>query len=107
MTLSRSFYSTQTTAFDYLQARAPREMWAEVLKQAIRDAVEGPPIWELPRGEAFTVEQVRKFQLDVRYAAQNWIDDEENEPRRFVWVCEQLGLDPARVREEIERKKSQ
>jgi hypothetical protein len=102
MTLARSFYSTQTTAFDYLQARAPREMWASVLKQAIEDAVNGPSQFECAR---MTLEQAREYRCAVHLAAEEWIADEESEPRRFVWVCEQLDMDPARVREEIERRK--
>jgi hypothetical protein len=102
VTLARSFYSTQTTAFDYLQARAPREMWASVLKQAIEDAVNGPSQLEVRQ---MPPHEWEAFRLAVREAAQDWIDDEENEPRRFVWVCEQLDMDPARIRAEIERRK--
>ena len=101
MTLAKSFYSTQTTAFDYLQARAPRHLWAAVLEQAVADIVAGPSEWEI-RHMAHA-DQVRA-RLDFAAAAQHWVDDEENEPRRFVWVCEQLGLDAGAVRREIERR---
>jgi hypothetical protein len=33
------------------------------------------------------------------------VADDENEPRRFVWVCEQLGLEVSAVRRSIERRK--
>lgn len=104
MTLSRSFYSTQTTAYDYLQARAPRELWAAVLKQAIADATVGPSVWELPHKGA-TIEEINQFRRELRLAAEEWIADETNEPRRFVWVCEQLDLDPGAVRAAVEAKK--
>lgn len=103
MTLSRSFYSTQTTAFDYLQARAPRELWSAVLQQAIADIVDGPAEWEL-RGLSLAEQLARK--LEFATAAQHWVDDEENEPRRFVWVCEQLGLNPSAVRAKIKGEAS-
>jgi hypothetical protein len=50
------------------------------------------------------MEERAAMRLQFSVAAQCWVDDEENEPRRFVWVCEQLGLDPAAVRRSIEEK---
>jgi hypothetical protein len=98
-----SFYSRETTAYDYLQARAPRHLWAAVLEQAIRDVVEGPSQSEcrfMDLGEA------QRFCLAVRVAAEEWIADEENEPRRFCWVCEQLGVEPSAVRARIARRRA-
>lgn len=99
-----SFYSRETTAFDYLQARAPRELWAAVLKQAIEDAVVGPSQSEC---RFLSLNEAVEFRHAVRVAAEEWIADEENEPRRFVWVCDQLGMDPTAVRAAIEERKAQ
>lgn len=96
-----SFYTRETTAADYLQMRAPRELWAAVLKQAIEDALNGPSQMECKH---MTLEQSREYRLAVQLAAGEWMDDEENEPRRFVWLCEQLGLNPAAVRGEVARR---
>jgi phytoene/squalene synthetase len=70
-------------------------VWEAVLTQAIDDVVDGPHADE---AEAAVIE-------DIRAAAQSWIDDQSNEPRRFVWVCEQLDLDPAAVRAAINKRK--
>lgn len=105
----RSFYTSAVATEHYLGIRWPREIWAAVLKQAIKDVVEGPTLAETTEyvtapGHGWSIERQRRFQNEVRGAAQDWIDDDENEPRRFVWVCEQLGLDPAAVRAELVRK---
>jgi hypothetical protein len=101
VTLARSFYSPETTAFDYLQARAPRELWAAVLKQAIEDARHGPSQSECMHLAFYEMEQFRR---DVRAAAEDWIADDVNEPRRFLWVCDVLGLDPEYVRCQIKER---
>lgn len=100
MTVSRlSFYNTAVATEHYLGMRWPRAVWESVLTQAIDDIVEGPdaaemsgwnPDWPLD---------------DIPAAAQSWVDDPVNEPRRFVWVCEQLDLDPAAVRAAIIKRK--
>jgi hypothetical protein len=99
-----NFYSSEATAFDYLQARAPARLWQEVLTQAIRDAVEGPPAGDyahLPMLDGL------RYRDAIRAAAIDWLADDANEPRRFVWVCEQLGLEPSAVRRSAaERKKA-
>jgi len=94
-----SFYSIETTAADYLQARAPRELWVAVLRQAVTDITEEPKPGSL--GQRLTFAQFEQFRNDLKAAAEAWVADEENEPRRFVWVCEQLGVDPGAVRREI------
>jgi hypothetical protein len=104
MTLAPRFYDTSTTAFDYLQARAPRSLWAAVLEQAIKDIVEEPKPGEI--GQKLTWAEFEKLRGDLKAAAAEWVADEENEPRRFVWVCDQLGLDPSAVRNEIKRRTS-
>lgn len=93
-----SFYNTAAAAEHYLGLRWPRAVWEAVLQQAIADVVEGPSPDEM-FGWTYAMAD------EVRAAAQNWIDDPVNEPRRFVWVCEQLDLDPAAVRAAINRKK--
>lgn len=95
------FYTTDAATEHYLGIRWPREIWRAVLEQAIRDITHGPSVYEM-RGKS--LEEMAAMRLQFQVAAQCWIDDEANEPRRFVWVCEQLGLDPAAVRREIERK---
>lgn len=100
-----NFYSRETTAADYLQMRAPRELWAAVLEQAIRDAVEGPSQFEC-RHLLPDLRATKEFRLDIMVAAQEWIADEEDEPRRFVWVCGQLGLNPDAVRRRLVEKQT-
>src|SRR5438876_1168555 len=95
------FYTTAAYTEHYLGMRWPRAIWQAVLEQAIADVVEGPSAKEMTymgAGEAAI------FRGDIMAAAAFWIDDEANEPRRFVWVCEQLDLDPAAVRKSIERR---
>ena len=96
-----SFYTTAAAAEHYLGMRWPRAVWESVLMQAMHDVVEGPSQDELDGYDADN--DVLADQ--IRTAAQSWIDDPVNEPRRFVWVCEQLDLDPHAVRVAIERKK--
>lgn len=96
------FYSTDVATEHYLGIRWPRALWQSVLEQAIRDIVAGPSLWEMRGKSIHEMEQMRR---DFQVAAQFWVDDEANEPRRFVWVCEQLGLDPAAVRLSIEKRR--
>jgi hypothetical protein len=98
------FYNTAAAAEHYLGIRWAPAVWRSVLEQAIKDVVSGPDLVELFGMPAI---QAETFEADIRAAAQEWVDDDTNEPRRFVWVCEQLDLDPARVRAAIERKKVQ
>jgi hypothetical protein len=91
-----SFYNTEVATEHYLGMRWPRAVWESVLTQAIDDIVYGPdPVEQLPVEVAGEISE----------AAEAWVDDPLNEPRRFVWVCEQLDLDPAAVRAAINRKK--
>lgn len=91
-----SFYNTASAAEHFLGMRWPRAVWESVLTQAINDVTEEPTEEEWAH---------MPNPLDIRAAAQEWIDDPINEPRRFAWVCEQLDLDPAAVRAAINRKK--
>ena len=101
MNHARSFYTSAVATEHYLGMRWPRAIWQAVLEQAIRDIVAGPSVYET-RG--LSMEERAAMRLQFSVAAQCWVDDDENEPRRFVWVCEQLGLDPAAVRREIGTK---
>lgn len=94
-----SFYNTAAAAEHYLGIRWPRRVWECVLLQAIADVAEGPDVTELPQDDP------RHYFDAIQAAAQAWIDDPVNEPRRFVWVCEQLSLDPAAVRAAIDKRK--
>lgn len=98
-----SFYTSSVYAEHYLGIRWPRAIWAEVLKQAVRDIVAGPPEFEL---KGLTVDERMKVYADLRAAAESWIADDANEPRRFVWVCEQLGIEPDAVRREIVNRRA-
>jgi hypothetical protein len=98
-----NFYNSEATAFDYLQARAPAALWKAVLDQAMRDAVDGPSQSECRH---MTLNEAAEYRAAVMVAAEEWLADTLNEPRRFEWVCEQLSLEPSAVRREIERRKS-
>ena len=98
---ARSFYNTDVYTEHYLGIRWPVALWAAVLKQAVADIVDGPAEWEM-RG--LDLHARRKLALEMRAAAEHWVEDKTNEPRRFVWVCEQLGLEPSVVRRQIEEK---
>jgi hypothetical protein len=98
-----SFYTSAVATEHYLGMRAPAFLWQAVLEQAIKDIVSGPSAFEM-RGKS--PDEMRAMRLQFQVAAQCWVDDDANEPRRFVWVCEQLGLDPAAVRKSIDEKAS-
>lgn len=95
------FYNSSAAVEHYLGIRWPRAIWQAVLEQAITDAVEGVPQYEL---QGLTRDAAFALDADIRRAAREWIEDGANEPRRFVWVCEILDLDPASVREAIKRR---
>jgi hypothetical protein len=94
-----NFYNTDVATEHYLGIRWPRAIWQAVLEQAIRDALEGPSPEECPEGMDYV--QLGK---DLQAAARHWIADTVNEPRRFEWVCEQLGLEPSAVRRSIQER---
>lgn len=98
-----SFYTTAAAAEHYLGIKWPPAIWRTVLEQAITDAIEGPPEVELLGMQA---DDAAVFSRDIRYAAMEWIEDEANEPRRFVWVCEQLDLEPSAVRAAVHKRRS-
>ena len=101
MNHARSFYTSAVATEHFLGMRWPTAIWQAVLTQAINDIVKGPSVYEM-RGMSLQEQQAMRLQFQV--AAQCWVDDDANEPRRFVWVCEHLGLDPAAVRKSIEEK---
>ena len=82
--------------------RWPRAIWQAVLEQAIKDATEGLAQFEL---EGLTERAALELNTEISDAAQAWIEDDVNEPRRFAWVCEQLDLEPTAVRAAVERRK--
>lgn len=98
---ARSFYTTDIATEHYLGIRWPVAIWAAVLKQAVADILDGPAVFETRGMDLKAVELLR---LELRAAAERWVYDEENEPRRFCWVCEQLGLEPTAVRRQIEER---
>lgn len=102
MTVGRSFYTSDAFTEHYLGIRWPARLWAAVLENAINDAVKGPHAAEL---KGMLPEEALRFERDVRAAANDWIADEMNEPRRFVWVCEVLNLDPAAVRRQVQERR--
>jgi len=102
MNAARSFYTTDAYAEHYLGIRWPRRVWAAVLAQAVRDITEGPAAFET---KDYLPEDAAVLCADIREAAERWVADDANEPRRFVWVCEQLGLEVSAVRRAIERRK--
>jgi enterochelin esterase-like enzyme len=101
--IPRSFYTSAVATEHYLGMRWPRAIWRAVLEQAIADIVSGPS-WAEMRN--LSLREAAEMRLAYRQAAEDWVADEENEPRRFVWVCEQLGLEPAAVRKSIAEKLS-
>lgn len=97
-----SFYNSTAAAEHYLGIRWPTAIWRTVLEQAITDAVDGMSAFEL---EGLTLDQAQQLDADIRRAALEWIEDTSNEPRRFVWVCEQLDLEPDAVRAAVEKRR--
>jgi hypothetical protein len=97
------FYTSGAYTEHYLGMRWPKAIWAAVLEQAIRDIVGGPDAYEL---KGLAPEAAEALRGDLRAAAERWVADEENEPRRFVWVCEQLGVSPDAVRRSIEARRA-
>lgn len=100
---ARSFYNTDVATEHYLGIRWPTAIWTSVLKQAVADILDGPGAHEV-RG--LSLEAAAQLALDFRAAAEHWVEDEVNEPRRFLWVCEQLGLDASVVRRSIAERRS-
>jgi hypothetical protein len=98
-----SFYTTDAAAEHYLGIKWPPAIWRTVLEQAINDAIDGVPLSET---EGMSEFDSRLLDADIRLAAREWIEDETNEPRRFVWVCEQLDLEPSAVRAAIEKRRA-
>jgi hypothetical protein len=98
-----SFYTTDAAAEHYLGIKWPPAIWRTVLEQAITDAVEGLPAFEL---QGMTHEAALQYDTDIRVAALEWIEDPANDPRRFVWVCEQLDLEPSAVRAAVHKRRS-
>lgn len=95
------FYTTAVATEHWLGIRWPRAIWQAVLEQAIRDVVQGPPAYEL---RDLSLADQNALRLALRAAAEHWIEDDTNEPRRFVWVCDQLGLNPDAVRRSIKER---
>lgn len=100
---ARGFYNTDVATEHYLGIRWPAAIWTSVLKQAVADILEGPAAYEV-RG--LSPQEASKLAFEFRAAAEHWVEDEANEPRRFVWVCEQLGLDASVVRRSIQERRS-
>lgn len=96
-----NFYNTAVATEHYLGIRWPKAIWAAVLEQAIQDILHGPAEWE---GRGLFEREKQQLRLDLGAAAMHWVNDEENAPRRFLWVCDVLGLEPSTVRAEIERR---
>lgn len=102
--LARSFYTSDVATEHYLGIHWPKAIWQAVLEQAISDIVVGPCAAELRH---LTLVEIQRAQHEFRAAAEHWVEDEVNEPRRFRWVCEQLGLDPSAVRRSISQRQQQ
>lgn len=100
--VARSFYAGGTYVEHYLGMRWPLAVWSAVLEQAIDDAIHGPHAVELKR---MAPEEASRFARAVRQGAEDWIADDENEPRRFVWVCDLLDLDPDAVRRSVNERR--
>lgn len=101
--MNPSFYTSGVYTEHYLGMRWPKAIWAAVLEQAIRDIVGGPDAHEL---KGMAPEAAEVLREDLRAAAASWVADETNEPRRFVWVCEQIGVSPDAVRRSIEARRA-
>lgn len=92
------FYTDDIATEHYLGIRWPLAIWRAVLAQAIEDARNGPSLYEM---KGLSLQEMVHMRNEYQVAARCWIDDDANEPRRFVWVCELLGLDPDAVRKAI------
>lgn len=102
MNAARSFYTSDVYVEHYLGIRWPARVWAAVLEQAIRDVVDGPAEFEF---KGMSADQRDEVEAHIQAAAEDWVADNANEPRRFVWVCEQLGLAPDAVRRSIDERR--
>lgn len=92
------FYNSAAGAEHYLGLRWPKAVWRAVLEQAIQDVAEGPSDAEIASQRLVGRPARLAYELCIRRAARDWFEDEANEPRRFVWVCEQLDLNWVAVR---------
>lgn len=95
------FYTNAIATEHYLGIRWPVAIWRAVLEQAVRDLLGEPAVWET-RGLSET--DIVNLRDALRAAAAAWVSDDANEPRRFVWVCELLELEPDAVRRSIESR---
>jgi len=96
------FYAKDVPVEHYFGIRWPLAVWGAVLTQAIDDVLHGPRLAEV---KGMSQAEADAFRWQIREAAEEWIADETNEPRRFVWVCDVLGFDPDVVRRSIDARR--
>lgn len=75
--------------------RACIDLWSAVLDLGIRDARKAMKALCEPKPENPTDSYI--FHLRNR----RWLFSKENTPGSFVWICQQLDLNPRVVREEV------
>jgi hypothetical protein len=63
-----------------------RRLWAGVLVQAIRDCV------------GYIAAPNKRERARVQYFARLWFADDNREVGSFLWVCDQLELEPSWIR---------
>jgi len=70
-----------------------RDLWAAVLIQAAQDAfaVQGPKTF----GKTISPQAIRED-------AWRWFDSDKTDCGSYLWICDQLDLDPSATRDRIE-----
>lgn len=63
---------------------ASTALWAEVIRQAIRDI-------HVCTGRSFEDRRLRNDALE-------WLNSQNDEPQSFLWICDMLDLDANKIR---------
>ena len=95
------FYGSDPTgavAARWLNYRWPVALWQAVLAQAITDIVEGPDAAEVRAMKLPSSRHEDDYRCAILDAATLWMWSDDDALYTFVWVCEQLNLDPDYIR---------
>ena len=72
-----------------------RSLWAAVILQAVKDC-------DLRPSHAMKPTEVAQIAL-LRHKAKYWILSDSQAPQSFLWDCEEVHIDPQKIREKILR----